>query len=110
MDQLIGSRLREARKNAGMFQADAAEKMEMSRPTLSAIESGKRTVTAEEIIRFAELYHVTSEYLLYGMEESNPQVQRLMSYSRMFAELTTDEQKQIVSMMKNMKDQRSSDD
>lgn len=110
MDQLIGSRLREARKNAGMFQADAAEKMGMSRPTLSAIESGKRTVTAEEIIRFAELYHVTSEYLLYGTEESNPQMLRILSYSKMFEELTPGEQKKILSMMKNMKDRRSSDD
>ncbi len=106
MDKEFGSRLQEARKKAGIYQADAATAMQMSRPTLSAIESGKRAVTAEEIIRFAELYNVTSEYLLYGTEETDPQIQRLLAYSRMFAELTSGEQKQILSMMRDMKDQR----
>jgi transcriptional regulator with XRE-family HTH domain len=106
MDKSIGSRLQAARKRAEIFQADAATAMQMSRPTLSAIESGKRAVTAEEIIRFAELYNVTSEYLLYGAEETDPQIQRLLAYSRMFAELTSGEQKQILNMMRDMKDQR----
>jgi hypothetical protein len=49
---------------------------------------------------------VTSEYLLYGTEETDPQIQRLLAYSRMFAELTSGEQKQILNMMRDMKDQR----
>ena len=49
MDKTIGIRLKEARNNVGMYQEDAARSMEMSRPTLSAIEAGKRAVTAEKI-------------------------------------------------------------
>lgn len=52
MDNTIADRLKEARNKAGMHQEDAARSMEMSRPTLSAIESGKRVVSAEEIESF----------------------------------------------------------
>ena len=69
MDKTIGIRLKEARNNVGMYQEDAARSMEMSRPTLSAIEAGKRAVTAEEIKDFAGLYHVTANWLLFGADQ-----------------------------------------
>ena len=67
MDKTIGIRLKETRNNVGMYQEDAARSMEMSRPTLSAIEAGKRAVTAEEIKDFAGLYHVTTNWLLFKL-------------------------------------------
>ena len=54
----FGERLKKARIASGINQADAAKKLEMSRPTLSAIEAGKRQVLASEILKFAELYNV----------------------------------------------------
>ena len=48
-----------------MRQEDAAEIMGMKRPTLSAIEADKRQVTAEEIVRFSDLYKVSALQLLY---------------------------------------------
>lgn len=61
----FGLRLKEARIGCGMRQEDAAEIMGISRPTLSAIEAGKRQVTAEDIVRFADLYNVSAMQLLY---------------------------------------------
>jgi Helix-turn-helix. len=58
MKRTIGERLKKARKDAKIRQGAAAEKMEMSRTTLSAIESDKRLVWAEEITKFAEMYKV----------------------------------------------------
>ena len=55
----FGERLKKARIASGINQADAAKKLEMSRPTLSAIEAGKRQVLASEILKFAELYNVS---------------------------------------------------
>ena len=49
-------KIKKARKDAKIRQDAAAEKMEMSRPTLSAIEADKRLVWAEEITKFAEMY------------------------------------------------------
>lgn len=62
----IGIRLKELRLAAGMKQNVAAECMGMSRPTLSAIESGKREVLAGEIPGFAKLYGISPEDLLLG--------------------------------------------
>ena len=60
----IGKRLKEMRLAAGMKQDAAARRMGMARTTLSAIESGKRQVLAEEIPRFAELYGRSTDEIL----------------------------------------------
>ena len=52
-DMTFGERLKKARIDSGINQADAAKKLEMSRPTLSAIEADKRQVLASEILQFA---------------------------------------------------------
>ena len=106
MNADIAERLKESRNKAGISQEKAAEKMEMSRPTLSAIESGKLIVTAEDIIRFAELYSVSASYLLYGKKNDDPQTRRLLAYDRLFSELETGGQKEILTLMKEMKDKK----
>jgi len=62
--QLIAARIREARTLAGLSQGQVAKMMTMHRPTISEIEAGNRKVTADEISRFAEVFDVTTAYLL----------------------------------------------
>lgn len=57
------SRLRQARRLSGLSQGQAAQRMNMHRPTVSEIEAGNRRVSAEELSRFAALYDVTVGYL-----------------------------------------------
>ncbi len=86
MDNTIADRLKEARNKAGMHQEDAARSMEMSRPTLSAIESGKRVVSAEEIREFSALYDVSSNWLLYGdNSEEEARMKRLGKYYQLYS-------------------------
>jgi len=59
----IADRLREARRLAGLSQGQAAQRMNMHRPTVSEIEAGNRRVSAEELSRFATLYEVSTSYL-----------------------------------------------
>lgn len=54
--KVLGASLRAARVASGLTQADVATKLGMARTTVVAIESGKRVVRAEDIMRFAELY------------------------------------------------------
>lgn len=61
---LIGQRLREARQLAGLSQGQVAKIMDMHRPTVSEIEAGNRRVSADEIARFADIYDVSTGYLL----------------------------------------------
>lgn len=103
MDKTIGIRLKEARNNVGMYQEDAARSMEMSRPTLSAIEAGKRAVTAEEIKDFAGLYHATTNWLLFGADqEEENRMQKLGAYYQLFMKLSGQEQKEVIQFMKQI--------
>lgn len=66
---IIGERLRWARTRLGLTQEEVAESMQMSRPTISQIEAGKRPVSSLEISRFARLYHVPVHVLLQEAAE-----------------------------------------
>jgi len=54
--RVIGERLAEYRKAAGLTQADAADHLGMSRPTFIAIEKGTREARPEELLSLAKLY------------------------------------------------------
>lgn len=84
-----------------MKQEDAAEAMEMSRPTLSAIEAGKRMVYAYKIPKFAALYKVTANELLYGEEWCKRQ-RRLQSYNQLFSKLKERDQQRVITIMQGM--------
>ena len=60
---IIASRIREARKAAGLSQGQVAKLLELHRPTVSEMEAGNRRVTAEEISRLAELFDVSVAWL-----------------------------------------------
>ena len=60
----IGRRLRTARESARLRQSDAAERIEVARTTLVAIENGSRRVRSEEIQRLARLYGVSVNAIL----------------------------------------------
>lgn len=56
-------RLREARKEAGLSQSQAAALMQMARTTVVAIEKGERRLTYHELEEFARIYGVEKEWL-----------------------------------------------
>lgn len=60
----LGKRLRLARDETDLTQANAASQADMSRTTLVAIEQGKRPVKDGELIALTDLYGVTLNQLL----------------------------------------------
>jgi Zn-dependent peptidase ImmA (M78 family)/DNA-binding XRE family transcriptional regulator len=54
--RVLGSRLQGARRSAGLIQQAVADRMEMARTTVVAIEKGERRISPAELIRFAKLY------------------------------------------------------
>jgi transcriptional regulator with XRE-family HTH domain len=60
----LASRLRQAREASGLSQSQAAKLLGMHRPTLSNIEANERKVTTSELKLFAEVYRVSTEWLL----------------------------------------------
>lgn len=54
--RVLGARLQDARKVAGLTQQAVAEPMGMARTTIVAIEKGDRRVTVDELLSLAKLY------------------------------------------------------
>lgn len=54
--QRLGRGLRDAREHLGLSQETAGERLGIPRPSISAIETGRRKVSSIELKRFAKLY------------------------------------------------------
>jgi len=69
---IIGKRIKEARKKAGLAQEDLSKKLELEavyvcRGSVSRIESGVRSITDIEIDAISKVLNVSLDYL-FGRE------------------------------------------
>lgn len=60
----IGNRIREARKNAGFTQAELAEPLDLSQPAINTIESGRVSLTLDNLFMISEVLDQPVEYFL----------------------------------------------
>ncbi|REK64411.1 MAG: transcriptional regulator [Cohnella sp.] len=72
MFMTLGKRLRERRESMGKTQIDAARDLGISNVQLSRYESDARKPEPEMLIRFAEYYRTTVDYLLGRTDEADP--------------------------------------
>lgn len=70
----ISERLQELRKKAGYSQEQVSEMLGLSRQAISKWESGQGKPDIENIIKLTEIYHVSADYLLLGVEQNNVNV------------------------------------
>lgn len=91
----IGLRIKRARKKAGISQEEAATRLEVSRPTISAIESGKRQALATDLIVFADLYDVDVRTFLYDDVIDEQRIRRILAYSEKFSSLSESQQNEV---------------
>jgi len=68
----LGQRLQAARKARGLTQAEVAERLDVSRTTVTAMESGDRQVRAEELTELARLYGRSIAELVQREEPVEP--------------------------------------
>jgi transcriptional regulator with XRE-family HTH domain len=61
-------RLRQAREDAGLLQADVARKLGKPQSFVSKCESGERRTDVVELMNFARLYRKTITYFVGGDE------------------------------------------
>ena len=64
------NRIRALREDADLRQIDVAAATGIDQKTLSNYETGKTSPDSEAIIRLAEFFHVTTDYLL-GVNDLN---------------------------------------
>ena len=63
----FGQRLKELRKKAGLTQQQLAERLWVTKTTVSYYEQSVRTPSPEVLVKIAGVFHVTTDHLL-GIE------------------------------------------
>jgi transcriptional regulator with XRE-family HTH domain len=81
----IGSRIRNLRNRDGMSQEQLALLLHFeNKGTISSYETDRRTVPSDVVIRLAEIFQTTTDYLLCGkypernIREGDPEMQEMM--------------------------------
>lgn len=70
----IGDKLKKLRKEFGLTQEELAEKIGMTKPTISSYESDKRSISLDAILKIANLFNVELNYFFpdfFPKNESN---------------------------------------
>lgn len=60
----ISQRVKKLREYKGISQQELAKLLKVSRPTVSQIESGERKISADELVKLAEIFNISVEGLL----------------------------------------------
>src|SRR5690606_41364309 len=68
---MYGSRIRELRKRRGWTMKQLGQQLELAESTISGYENEIRRPDMESLLRFAEIFEVSVDYLL-GREGANP--------------------------------------
>jgi transcriptional regulator with XRE-family HTH domain len=100
----IAERLKEARKLAGISQGNVATLLGLHRPSVSEIEAGNRRVSAEELVRMAEIYDVSVAWLLGEAPDTlNAQDPRLELAARELTKLKPDDLDRLLKLLAAMR-------
>jgi transcriptional regulator with XRE-family HTH domain len=105
--RVVGARLRDSRLALGLTQAEVAEALGMSRPTLVAVEKGTRKVTGLELRRLARLYQRDVAWLL---GEEDPDVTAGGALHRATANLSDADKEQVLRFAEFLAAQRRTED
>lgn len=90
----LGRRLREAREYLGLSQEHVADYLKIPRPSVSAIEAGKRGVSFQEMKRLAELYRRPLSY--FSGEEAPATDETTDALFRTTQELSSADREQVL--------------
>jgi transcriptional regulator with XRE-family HTH domain len=66
----LGNRLLELRNKRNMRQEDVAKKIGVGRTTYAMYEQGKREPDYETLLKLADLFEVSTDYLLTGQDRT----------------------------------------
>lgn len=101
---IIASRIREARKMAGLSQSQVAKMLGLHRPSVSEIEAGNRSVSAEEIAVLAEIFDVSTLWLLgEGVDKVDVHDNKLQLAARELQKLKPDDLDRLLTLLASMR-------
>jgi transcriptional regulator with XRE-family HTH domain len=104
---IIASRIREARKMAGLSQAQVSKMLGLHRPSISEIEAGNRSVSAEEIAKLAEIFDISASWLLgEGADKVDVYDDKLQLAARELQKLKPEDLDRLLTLLASMRTER----
>lgn len=93
MNELIGARLKRVREYLNISQQEVSDQTGIPRPSVSAMENGKRGVDVEELRALARLYGYPVSYFVedHPSEANDPKVEALFRATTQLSEPDKDE-------------------
>ncbi|QVW35321.1 helix-turn-helix transcriptional regulator [Geobacter sulfurreducens] len=102
--KIISSRLAIARQNAGLSQAQVAAQLKLPRPSITEIEAGRRRVSVEEMVQFADLYEVDLNWLSgQGADQVDPVRDKLQLAARQVANLKQEDLEKVIDLLTSLR-------
>jgi transcriptional regulator with XRE-family HTH domain len=106
--EIIASRIREARKAAGLSQGQVAKLLNLQRPSVSQIEAGQRRVSGDEIVRLARIFDVSASWLLgEGAEKIDRHDTKLQLAARELSKLKPEDLDRLLGLLASMREEDS---
>lgn len=100
---MFGERLKELRIKFGLKQYELAEILDVSQSTIGMYENDQRTPPSESIVKLAEYFNVTTDYLLgfaktsYSVNANIPEIPSIVCEDTSIYDIV-DEKKDIKSL------------
>ena len=91
----FGLRLKELRDAKGLSQTDVAERLEVTRSTISGYECNTITPSAEQLVKLAVLYNTSLDYMM-GIENRS---------ALYLDDLTESQQKTVMDIVDRLKEE-----
>ncbi len=98
MNKQIGETLKNHRIKNGYTQEQVAELMDLAPKYISQIERGISAGTIDTLIRFCNLYHITTDAVLYPLLDSSIRSSN-QKYNNDFKKLCKRDQKAIETLI-----------
>lgn len=120
MKNIVGERLRKARENKNLTQAEVAENLGVTRSVIARYELGINDPPTENIIALAEMYGVTTDYLLgktdllresksvYNTNTNEADMEEVLAMARKIKKLPDAERRIIEIIISSAQDQSAS--
>lgn len=70
-DKNLASRIINLRESKNMKQSDLARRLSLDKSSMSKIENGTRKVSSDEILKIANIFEVSTDYLLGNSEKNH---------------------------------------
>jgi transcriptional regulator with XRE-family HTH domain len=99
----FGDRLQFLIKSNGITQKDLADTLNVKRGSVSNWVTNRRFPDAETLIKIADYFHVTIDFLLRGADEYlNKEYDEISSLYKKYSDLSEDDKELIDTMIQTM--------